>query len=69
MQRKGDGNSITWSESEEAAWYATSAGHRQTEREFDRALRTGTLSRSPGIKVPKSDPKLLAKLMRDAKHR
>jgi hypothetical protein len=41
------------SEGEEAGWYATPEGRRQTQREFARALRAGTLSRSPGLKLRK----------------
>lgn len=50
-----------------ADWYATPQGRRETAREFARALRTGTLSRSPGLKIPRTDPKLLEQLMRQAK--
>ncbi len=42
-------------------------GRRQTEREFARALRTGSLSRSPGLKAAKTDPKILRELMEQAK--
>ena len=55
------------SESEEADWYSTSAGRRQTAREFARALRAGTLVRSTGSKVVGTDPALLQKLMEQAK--
>ena len=55
------------SESEEADWYATPQGRKQTQREFTRALRTGTLSRSAGLKVAKTDPKMLERLMQQAK--
>jgi hypothetical protein len=48
-------------------WYATAEGRRQTQREFDRATRAGTLSRSAGLKVAKTDPKLLRRLMEQAK--
>ena len=34
------------SDAEEAGWYATPEGRRQTQREFVRALRAGSLSRS-----------------------
>lgn len=55
------------SEAEEADWYATPQGRRQTEREFARALKDGTLIRSGGAKVAKSDPKVLQRLMEQAK--
>jgi hypothetical protein len=53
--------------SEEANWYATPEGRRQTEREFARALRNRTLIRSTGSKIAKSDPKMLEELMEAAK--
>jgi len=55
------------SESEEAAWYATPEGRRQTEREFTRAIRQGRLTRSDGRDIPKTDPKLLNALMERAR--
>jgi hypothetical protein len=55
------------SEAEEAGWYATPEGRRQTEREFTRAVRTGSLSRSSGLKAAKTDPKVLEELMQRAK--
>ena len=53
--------------SEEADWYATTEGRRQTQHEFTRALRAGTISRSPGAKIAKTDPKILERLMQQAK--
>lgn len=55
------------SDAEEAAWYATPEGHRQTHREFAHALRAGTLIRSAGLKVTKTDPRVLAQIMQQAK--
>jgi predicted DNA binding CopG/RHH family protein len=55
------------SEAEEAEWYATPEGRRQTQREFARALRTGTLSRSPRLKAARTDPRILEQLMEQAK--
>ena len=57
------------SEAEEADWYATPEGRRQTQREFVRALRAGSLSRSPGMKAAKTNPKALQQLMEQAKER
>ena len=57
------------SDAEEAAWYATPEGRRQTQREFARALRAGTLGRSPGLKAAKTDPKILEQLIEQAKER
>ena len=69
MERKAEEIPMASSESEEAAWYSTAEGRRQTQREFDRALQDGTISRSPGLEIPKSDPEFLAKLIHDAEHR
>ena len=55
------------SEAEEAAWYATPEGRRQTQREFERALRSGTSLRSEGSKIPRTDGKVLTELMELAK--
>ena len=55
------------SDAEEADWYATPEGRRQTQHEFVRALRAGTLRRSSGLKVAKTDPKALEQLMEQAK--
>ena len=65
MPRKS--TSVSKSEAEEADWYAAPQGRRQTQREFARALRTGTLRRSPGLKIARTDPKLLVQLMEQAK--
>lgn len=54
---------------EEAGWYATPEGRRQTQREFERALRAGTLRREGGRKVAKTDLRLLAELVEQAKQR
>jgi hypothetical protein len=51
----------------EADWYATPEGRRQTQREFSRALSKGTLQRSSGLKVTKTDPIVLEKLLEQAK--
>jgi hypothetical protein len=58
------------SESEEADWYATLAGRRQTQREFVRALRDGTLMVNPkGLKIPRTDTIMLAELLARAKEK
>jgi hypothetical protein len=57
------------SESDDAAWYTTPEGRRQTQREFERALRIGDIILSNGLKVPKSDPKFLERLMHVARLR
>ena len=51
----------------EADWYATPQGRLQTKREFARALKQGTLIRSTGLKIAKTDPKVLEQIMEEAK--
>jgi histidinol phosphatase-like enzyme len=67
MARKSTNASQFKSEAEEADWYVTTEGRRQTQREFARALREGTLARSPGLRITKSDPKVLEQLLEQAK--
>ena len=67
MPRKSINATRFKSDAEEANWYATPKGRRQTQREFVRALRAGTLRRSSGLKVAKTDPKVLEQLMEQAK--
>ena len=56
------------SEAEEADWYATPAGRRQGRREFERAMKNGTLIVNPKeLNIPPTDPKLLAELLARAK--
>ena len=52
---------------EEADWYASPQGRRQMQREFARALKDGTLIRSTGSKIAKSEPNVLLQLMEEAK--
>lgn len=51
----------------EADWYATPQGRLQTKREFARALKEGTLIRSAGSRIGRSDPRVLEQLMEEAK--
>jgi hypothetical protein len=67
MPRKSTKVSKFKSEADEGDWYTTPEGRRQTQREFARALRTGTLSRSTGLKFTRTDPALLQQLMERAK--
>jgi predicted DNA binding CopG/RHH family protein len=54
-------------ETEEADWYATPEGRRHTRREFEKALRDGTVRYAPGEKVQRTDPAILQQLMEQAK--
>lgn len=67
MARRSTSRSVFKSEAEEAAWYATPEGRRQTQREFERALREGALIRSEGSNIRRTDPKVLAELMERAR--
>ena len=67
MPRKSTKSPRLTSEAEEPDWYASAEGRRQTAREFGRALREGTVVRSAGAKVAKTDPALLQQLMEKAK--
>jgi hypothetical protein len=67
MPRKSTDVPSFKSDEEEARWYATTEGRRHTAREFTRALREGTLARSPGAQVAGTDPKTLERLIQQAK--
>src|SRR5215831_16560284 len=67
MPRKSADRSKQPPEPEESAWYATPEGRRRTQREFTRAAREGKLKRSGGLKIPKTDAKLLEALMEQAR--
>ena len=51
----------------EAAWYATPEGRRQTQREFERALKRGAILRSKGSTIPLTHAKILAELVEKAR--
>jgi hypothetical protein len=55
------------SKTEETDWYASPEGRRQTQREFERALRNGTLMRSSGARIPRTNPGVLKALLEQAK--
>jgi hypothetical protein len=67
MARKSSDVRTFKSEAQEADWYATPEGRRQTQREFSRALRDGTLGPSAGLKITKTDAKVLRRLVEQAK--
>lgn len=67
MPRKS--NAKHEAEAAEAAWYATPEGRRQTQREFERAVKRDGLLRSGGATIPLSDDKVLAELVEKAKAR
>jgi hypothetical protein len=48
-------------------WYASPEGRRQTQREFERALKNGTLRHSSGTTIPRTSPAVLESLPEQAK--
>jgi hypothetical protein len=67
MRRKSTNFPKVRSEAEEGEWYVTPQGRQQTQREFARALRDGTLIRATGSNIAKTDPRVLERLMEQAK--
>jgi hypothetical protein len=55
------------SRAEGADWYASPQGRRQTQREFERALKNGQVIRSAGARIPRTNPKVLETLLEQAK--
>jgi predicted DNA binding CopG/RHH family protein len=64
MPRKSTEKLKFKTEAEESAWYSTPEGRRQTRREYEKALKKGTLIRSNGV-----DDAVLRQLMEQAKER
>jgi hypothetical protein len=67
MPRKSTILSESSSKAEDPDWYASPEGRRQTQREFERALRNGTLVRSAGSHIPRTNPDILKALLEQAK--
>ncbi|MBZ5619945.1 MAG: hypothetical protein LAQ69_14670 [Acidobacteriia bacterium] len=67
MPRKSTKRRESGSKIEETDWYASPAGRRQTQREFERALKDGTLVRSSGSRIPRTNPDVLKTLLEQAK--
>jgi hypothetical protein len=67
MPRKSTETPRFKSEGDKADWYTTQQGRRQTQREFTRAIKSGTVIRSTGSKIAKTDPKVLERLLQQAK--
>ncbi len=56
MPRKSKKLSESRSGTEETDWYQSPEGRRQTQREFERALKSGKLIRSPGSLIARTNP-------------
>jgi len=67
MARKSTERLTFKSEAEEADWYATPQGRQQTRREFERSLRNGAVTRVRGTNLRRTDARVLAGLMEQAK--
>ena len=67
MPRKSTKLSESRSETEETDWYRSPEGRRQTQREFERALKNGTLIRSAGSRIPRTNPAVFETLLEQAK--
>jgi hypothetical protein len=66
MPRKSTKSDKSRSKAEDIDWYA-SPERRQTQREFERALKSGTLIHSPGPHIPRTNPAVLKALLEQAK--
>jgi len=64
MPRKSTDGTELNAKTGEADWYTSPQGRLQTKREFTRALKQGTLIRSAGSKMARSDPRVLEQLER-----
>ena len=67
MPRKSIEPHESRTKTEEADWYASAEGRRQTQREFERALKDGTLVRSSGSRIPRTNTDVLKTLLEQAK--
>ena len=67
MPRKSTKLHESESGTEDIDWYASPEGRRQTQREFERALKDGTLIRSSGSRTPRTNPNILKILLHRAK--
>ena len=67
MPRKSTKINEPGPKTEETDWYASPEGRRQTQREFERALKDGTLVRSSGSRIPRKNHKILEALLEQAK--
>ena len=67
MPRKSTKLNKSNSKTEERDWYASPEGRKQTQREFERALKDGTLVHSSGASIRRTNPKVLEALLEQAK--
>lgn len=67
MPRKSTKPHEPESGTEEIDWYASPEGRRQTQRQFEKALKDGTLIHSSGARTPRTNPDVLKTLLERAK--
>ncbi len=67
MPRKSTKPHESGPRTEEPDWYTTPEGRRQTLREFQRALKNGTLVHSSGSRITRTNPAVLKTLLEQAK--
>jgi hypothetical protein len=67
MPRKSTKPDESKFKTEEADWYASPEGRRQTQREFEGALKDGTLVHSSGSRISRTEPDVLKTLLERAK--
>lgn len=67
MLRKSTKLHKSKSGTDETDWYAGPEGRRQTQREFERALKDGTLVHSSGSRITRTNPGVLKTLLEQAK--
>jgi len=67
MPRKSTKLSKSRSELDEADRCVSAQGRRQTQREFERALKNGALIRSSGSRIPRTSPDVFEALLKQAK--
>ena len=67
MPRKSTKPPESSSKAEDADWYTSTEGRRQTQREFERALKDGTLVHSSGLRIPRTNRDVLRTLLEQAK--
>jgi hypothetical protein len=66
MSRKSTKIAESKTKVEEVDWYASPQGRRQTQREFERALKDGRLVRSSGSRIPRTNPEVIRTLLQQA---
>ncbi len=67
MRRKSTKVQKPRSKADESDWHATAEGRRQTQREFERALKKDTMITFAGSRMSRTSRSVLEKLLEQAK--